>query len=179
MSQTAQILTCSITEKPHTGLDECPRILLSCFRARSSELEQTWFRKDTENRDSKKPATRKVTCAAPPAPTLPEKRYLHTATMSWIWIVNFAKLFVGNSEYSRDFLCAWFFVPSQPAGFGWRRTLGVRPYLHALAIADFWPFTSAQTLLSPPLSRQHDGDGSSGRPLCVPSHVGPSPYQKR
>ena len=23
-------------EKPHTGLDECPRILLSCFRARNS-----------------------------------------------------------------------------------------------------------------------------------------------
>ena len=29
-------LTCSIMEKPHTGLDECPRILLSCFRARNS-----------------------------------------------------------------------------------------------------------------------------------------------
>ena len=25
-------------EKPHTGLDECPRILLSCFRARNSGL---------------------------------------------------------------------------------------------------------------------------------------------
>ena len=31
-----QSLTCSIIEKPHTGLDECPRILLSCFRARNS-----------------------------------------------------------------------------------------------------------------------------------------------
>ena len=36
MGQTAQSLTCSIMEKPHTGLDECPRILLSCFRARNS-----------------------------------------------------------------------------------------------------------------------------------------------
>ena len=31
-----QSLTCSIMEKPHTGLDECPRILLSCFRAWNS-----------------------------------------------------------------------------------------------------------------------------------------------
>ena len=40
MGQTVQSLTCSIMEKPHTGLDhldECPRILLSCFRARNSE----------------------------------------------------------------------------------------------------------------------------------------------
>ena len=29
-------LTCCIMEKPDTGLDECPRILLSCFRARNS-----------------------------------------------------------------------------------------------------------------------------------------------
>ena len=31
-------LTCSVMEKPHTGLDECPRILLSCFLARNSVL---------------------------------------------------------------------------------------------------------------------------------------------
>ena len=36
MGQTAQSLTCSIVEKPQTGFDECPRILLSCFRARNS-----------------------------------------------------------------------------------------------------------------------------------------------
>ena len=36
LGQTAQSLTCSIMEKPHTGLDECQRILLSCFRARNS-----------------------------------------------------------------------------------------------------------------------------------------------
>ena len=36
MGQTAQRLTCSIMEKPHTGLEECLRILLSCFRARNS-----------------------------------------------------------------------------------------------------------------------------------------------
>ena len=35
MSQTAHSLTCSIMEKPHIGLDECLRILLSCFRARN------------------------------------------------------------------------------------------------------------------------------------------------
>ena len=29
--QTAQSLTCSIMEKPHTGLDDCLRNLLSCF----------------------------------------------------------------------------------------------------------------------------------------------------
>ena len=39
MGQIAQSLTCSITEKPHTGLDECPRILLSCVRARNSAFE--------------------------------------------------------------------------------------------------------------------------------------------
>ena len=36
MGQTAQSVTCSIMEKPLTGLDECPRILLSCFKARNS-----------------------------------------------------------------------------------------------------------------------------------------------
>ena len=36
MGQTAQSLTCSIRDKLHTGLDECPRIILSCFRARNS-----------------------------------------------------------------------------------------------------------------------------------------------
>ena len=36
MGQTAQSITCSNMEKPHTGLDECPRILLSCNRARNS-----------------------------------------------------------------------------------------------------------------------------------------------
>ena len=36
MGQPPQILTCSIMEKPHRGLDECPRILLSCIRARIS-----------------------------------------------------------------------------------------------------------------------------------------------
>ena len=33
---TTQTLTCSIMEKPHTGLDDCPEILLLCFRARTS-----------------------------------------------------------------------------------------------------------------------------------------------
>ena len=36
VGQTAPSLTCSIMEKPHTGFDECPRILLSCFRAGNS-----------------------------------------------------------------------------------------------------------------------------------------------
>ena len=46
MGQTAQSPTCSIIEKPHTGLDECPRILLLCLRARNSiatwEIKFTW-----------------------------------------------------------------------------------------------------------------------------------------
>jgi len=37
MSETAQILACSIMEKPHAGSDECPRILLLCFRAMNSD----------------------------------------------------------------------------------------------------------------------------------------------
>ena len=36
MGQTAQSLTCSIMEKPHTRLDKCPRILIARFRARNS-----------------------------------------------------------------------------------------------------------------------------------------------
>ena len=32
VSQTAQSPTCSIMEKPHTGLDECLRMLQACFR---------------------------------------------------------------------------------------------------------------------------------------------------
>ena len=39
VGQTAQSLTCSIIDKPHTGLDECPTILLSCFRARNSDVD--------------------------------------------------------------------------------------------------------------------------------------------
>ena len=35
--QTAQRLACSIIEKPHTGLDDCQRILLSCFIIRMSD----------------------------------------------------------------------------------------------------------------------------------------------
>ena len=37
MGQTAQSLTCSIVEKPHTGLDHRPRIPLPRFRARTSD----------------------------------------------------------------------------------------------------------------------------------------------
>ena len=38
VGQTAQSLTCSIMEKPYTGLDECLNMLLSCFRKRISDL---------------------------------------------------------------------------------------------------------------------------------------------
>ena len=40
MGQTAQSQTSSIMEKPDTGLDECKRILLLCFRARSSDVDE-------------------------------------------------------------------------------------------------------------------------------------------
>ena len=40
VGQTAQILTCSIKEKPHTGLDDCLNMLLACFRKRMSERER-------------------------------------------------------------------------------------------------------------------------------------------
>ena len=36
MSQTSQSLSCSIMEKPHTGLVEWPRILSLCFSAKNS-----------------------------------------------------------------------------------------------------------------------------------------------
>ena len=40
VSQTAQSLTgSSIKEKPQTGLDECTRILLSCFRKERSVVK--------------------------------------------------------------------------------------------------------------------------------------------
>ena len=38
VDQTAQSLACSIMEKPKIGLDDCLRILLSCFRKRMSGL---------------------------------------------------------------------------------------------------------------------------------------------
>ena len=38
MGQTAKSLTCSIMEKPLTGLDECLRILLLCFRAGNTDM---------------------------------------------------------------------------------------------------------------------------------------------
>ena len=36
VGQTAESLTCSILEKPHTGLDDCLRMLQACFRKRMS-----------------------------------------------------------------------------------------------------------------------------------------------
>ena len=36
LGQTAQSLTCSIVEKPHTGLDDCLNMLLSCVRKNMS-----------------------------------------------------------------------------------------------------------------------------------------------
>ena len=36
VGQTAQSLTCPRLEKPHTGLDDCLIMLLSCFRKRMS-----------------------------------------------------------------------------------------------------------------------------------------------
>ena len=39
VGQTAQNLTCAIMEKPHTGLDDCLNMLLSCFRKRLSVQE--------------------------------------------------------------------------------------------------------------------------------------------
>ena len=41
-SQTAQSLPCSIMEKPHTKLDDCLKILLLCFGARTSGEEEKW-----------------------------------------------------------------------------------------------------------------------------------------
>ena len=40
LGQTAQILTCSIMKKPHTGLDDRMNILLSCFRKRMSDRDR-------------------------------------------------------------------------------------------------------------------------------------------
>ena len=39
VGQTAPSLTCSIMEKPHTGLKDCLNMLLSCFRKRMSDLD--------------------------------------------------------------------------------------------------------------------------------------------
>ena len=39
VGQTAQSLTCSIMEKPHAGLDDCLRMLQSCFRKRMSAVD--------------------------------------------------------------------------------------------------------------------------------------------
>ena len=38
VGQTAQSLTCPIVEKPHTELDNCLKMLLTCFRKRMSAL---------------------------------------------------------------------------------------------------------------------------------------------
>ena len=41
VGQTAQSLACSIMEKPHTGLDDCMRMLQACFRKRMSDCNLT------------------------------------------------------------------------------------------------------------------------------------------
>ena len=40
VGQTQHSLTCSIMEKPHTGLEDCLKMLLSCFRKRMSDLHR-------------------------------------------------------------------------------------------------------------------------------------------
>ena len=45
-----QCLTCSVMEKPHTGLDECKRIILSCFRARNSVQDVAGVLPDSRRR---------------------------------------------------------------------------------------------------------------------------------
>ena len=39
MGQTAQSLTCSIMEKPRTGLDDCLRVLQACLKKRMSDKD--------------------------------------------------------------------------------------------------------------------------------------------
>ena len=39
LAQTTQSLTCSIMERPHSGLDYCLKMLLACFRKRMSDLD--------------------------------------------------------------------------------------------------------------------------------------------
>ena len=51
--QTAQIITCSIMDKPLTGLDDCLNMLLACFRKRMSDyraLSQKGLQYFKENR---------------------------------------------------------------------------------------------------------------------------------
>ena len=43
LGQTAQSLTCSIMEKPHTGSDDCLRMLQTRFRKRMSDSEPDVF----------------------------------------------------------------------------------------------------------------------------------------
>ena len=40
LGQTAQSLTCSNMEKPHTGLDDCLKMLLACSRKMMSAQEE-------------------------------------------------------------------------------------------------------------------------------------------
>ena len=40
VGETAQSLDCSIMEKPHSGLDDCLRVLQACFRKRMSVVRR-------------------------------------------------------------------------------------------------------------------------------------------
>ena len=41
VGKTAQSLNCSIMGKPHTGLEDCLKILQGCFRKRMSDQDKT------------------------------------------------------------------------------------------------------------------------------------------
>ena len=56
---TAQSLICSIMDKPHTGLDECPRILLSCFRAWNSGCRRRRRKRSAATPSSRRGGTRR------------------------------------------------------------------------------------------------------------------------
>ena len=42
VGQTAQSLTCSIMENPHTGLDDYLNVLMACFRATMFATDPTY-----------------------------------------------------------------------------------------------------------------------------------------
>ena len=61
--QTAQSLTCSIMEKPHTGLDHCLRMLLPSFRKRTSAGEE---KKEQTHPEKSSPPSQEGTELFPP-----------------------------------------------------------------------------------------------------------------
>ena len=132
MAQTAQSLTCSITEKSHTGLDECPRILLWWFRANNSDNHPLSFVITATASDEEEEEEEGDDSGVHDEPSTSVSQFQRFSLQGWLTFVAFVVVFdvvsvlPPASAHQRDRVCSimyrvrplnlgWCFLPSKVA----------------------------------------------------------------